>query len=197
MEMVKDGHPAPPAGAPIRISQWLIPPLALLVLAAAEIVLTATGAGGASRVLSTVAATMFSGCAVILGALGYRAYRDLTPAAVARYRQSMTVSLGVVGILRSFGLSSVGFVPLVWAGARWADDRRSRPPTAHRPGRSRMWTGIAVAAAVLTVATELLLPVAVGTGSVPLVAAALTGRIIAPFALGVSFRLRRPSTGIR
>jgi len=60
-----------------------------------------------------------------------------------------------------------------------------------------MWTGIAVAAAVLTVATELLLPVAVGTGSVPLVAAALTGRIIAPFALGVSFRLRRPSTGIR
>lgn len=111
--------------------------------------------------------------------------------------RSTTASLGVVGILLSFGLSPVGCVPLAWAGARWADDHRSRLPTSHRPVRSRVWTGIAAAAAATTVASELLLPVAVGIGSAPLVAAVITGRITAPFALGVAFRLRRAGSGIR
>ena len=82
-----------PAGAPIRVTQWLMAPVVLLVLGAIETYLSVTDASGSSRVFSIVAATIFFAAAVALSVYGYLAYRELTPAAVARHRWSKIVPL--------------------------------------------------------------------------------------------------------
>jgi len=105
-------------------------------------------------------------------------------------------SLCVVGVVLSFGTHSIGFILMTWAGLLWADDRRRRGRTLHRPIPPRVWTWAAVATAVITLACELLLPLVLGIGSLPLVVATIAGRIIAPFAFGVAFRLRRGAYGV-
>ncbi|MFF1572604.1 hypothetical protein ACFVWR_07650 [Leifsonia sp. NPDC058292] len=187
---------AVPAGAPIRVSEWLTPPLNLVGLAAIQVyAVTSAGSRGISA-LSIAEASLLSLTAIALWIFGYRAYRDLTAQAVERYVLTWVVSLFVVGALLSFATSGFGWVALAWSGNLLARRQFRSVKAVRRVMSGRLRLRTVVVAAIVGVACLLLLPVAVGLGFVPLVVLVVAGRIIAPFVFGFAFRLRPGASGI-
>lgn len=86
-----------PAGAPVRVHEWLIPPLLLLALAALE-TFDALNAGsiGAS-IFSMIAAGVSLLAAAAISTFGYFAYRDLTARATEKY---LTVGMTALFVAR-------------------------------------------------------------------------------------------------
>jgi hypothetical protein len=185
-----------PAGTPVRVSEWLVPPMILVGLAVIEIfAVTNAGSRGVSAFSIVVLSLLFV-VAAALWIFGYRAYRDLTEEAVDRYVLAGVGSLFVTGILLSFGTIAFGWIPLVWSG-RLLARRGFRPVRLVRSVMpSRLWLRTAVIVAVVGVICLLLMPLAVALGFVPLIVLVMVGRIVAPFVFGFAFRLRPGASGM-
>jgi hypothetical protein len=184
------------AGAPIRVYEWLVPPLVLVGLAVIEIYAETSAGSRGEPVFSSIAVSLLVVAAMALWIFGYWAYRDLTPQAVERYAVTGVVSLLVAGALLSFGTVGVGWLPLVWSG-RLLARKGLRPVRLVRtvmPGR--LWLRTAVIAAIVGVICLLLLPLAIALGFVPLIVLVMVGRIVAPFIFGFAFRLRPGASGM-
>jgi hypothetical protein len=178
-----------PAGAPIKVYQWLLPPIILVALAVIETYVASTEEPRRVAMFHVVAAVLLFASAIALWILGYRAYRDLTQTAVNRYRAIGVISLLVAAFGLLFGFLAP--VPLIVAGylsalLPWARVTRVRAllPT-------RGWLRVLVGAAAVAVVCVLLVPLAVGLGSIPLIVIVTAGRILAPFVVGFAFRLWR------
>ena len=185
-----------PAGAPIRVTTWFVPPMVLVGLAVVEIFAVTNGRSHGVSAFSVVGVCLLFVAAVALWIFGYRAYRDLTAEAVDRYLLAGVVSLFVTGTLFSFGTIAIGWILLVWSG-RLLARRGLRPVRLVRSVMpSRLWLRTAVIAAVVGVICLLLLPLAVALGSVPLIVLIMVGRVVAPFVFGFAFRLRPGASGI-
>lgn len=193
---VKPGW-ATPAGAPIRIYEWLVPPLVPIGLAVIEIFAATSARSHGEPAFSIVAVPLLVAAALALWTFGYWAYRDLTSRAVERYAAMGVVSLFVTGALLSFGTLGIGWLPLVWSGRLLAARRGLAPVRLVRAGTPRrLWLRTAVIAAIVAASCLLLLPLANGLGLVPLIVLVMLGRIVAPFVFGFAFRLRPGASGI-
>jgi hypothetical protein len=183
-----------PAGTPIRVREWVIPPLFLLGLAAIE---TWAALSAGSRGLPLFSAFAVSICIVAAGVLtifGYHAYRDLTARAAEQYLRVGMASLFLAGALMSLGY--VGWILLALVG-RMAADRTWRPLRLLRTIMPRRrWQSVAIIAATVAVIGLFLLPVARILDSIPLITLAITGRIVGPLVFGFATRLRPGATGL-
>jgi len=178
------------SGGPVYIREVLARPLAILVLAAVELFFPGVSAGTVGPVrVSVIAGSILIVVAGALLLVGYAAYRDLSPRAVDRYVVASALSLFVCGVVLSSGV--VGWLPLLWAGQLLADSRFAMVRRVREAVPERLWTRTAHAAGITGVACMLLLPLAVGLGSPPLVVIVMAGRILAPVVLGVAWRIRR------
>lgn len=173
-------------GAPVRIRQWLVPPVAVLGLAAIEFstgtIAQAWGLSALSIAVVAILALAAAACVIF----GYLAYRDLSPHAVHRYAMTSVLSLFAIGVLLSAGV--LGWVVLLWAGRQLGNSTLAGvgPMQSRMPDHLR--TRTTVVAAVVGVTCLFLLPLVVGLGSLPLVTLVMVGRIVAPFVFGFAFR---------
>ncbi|MBS1898266.1 MAG: hypothetical protein JSS88_13030 [Actinobacteria bacterium] len=179
-------------GAPVSVRKRVGRPL--LVLAAAAVVLFGGWEAAAAQFApaSVVAAAVLVSAAVVLAAFGELAYRDLTSGAIDRYVLAWAGSLFACGVALSFGV--IGWIPLagagwVLAGQRFAPVRRIRRAMPHR-----RWRTTVTASAATGVVCILLLPLAVGLGSLPLIVIVMAGRIVAPLFFGFALRCRGRTT---
>jgi hypothetical protein len=99
-----------PPGAPIRMYEWLVPPLVLIGLAVIEIFAPTSVGSRSLPGFSIVAASLLIIAAASLWIFGYCAYRDLTVQTVERYVVAGVIALFVTGALLS----------LVTLGPGWA-----------------------------------------------------------------------------
>ncbi|MGO4534403.1 hypothetical protein [Leifsonia sp. 2MCAF36] len=183
-----------PAGAPIRISDWLAPPVAVLLGVVLEVFIAVNAWSRGTPVFAMIGAGLLAVAAVVLGIFGYRAYRDLTPRAVEQYSTVIVIGLLVVGAVLS--PSYVGILLLASAG-RLATAQRWRPLRLLRTLMPRrLWLRTAGVAAIAGVICILLLPLAQGLDLVPLITLSIAGRIVAPLVFGFAFRLRPGASGI-
>lgn len=175
-------------GGPVYLRDVLARPMVLLGLAAAEIY-----AGMDQWILgsvpsSVVAASILVVAAVALLIVGYLAYRDSSPRAVDRYVVTSAISLFACGAVLSFGV--VGCIPLFWSGLLAADGRFALVRVVRRTVPDRLRAITVVTASIIGVGCMLLLPLAIGLGSLPFIVLVMAGRILAPFVLGFAVRLR-------
>lgn len=178
-----------PPGAPVRVYEWLVPPAALIVLAALEWFAPRRPSSHAAPVFSFLAVTLLVAAGITLWIAGYRAYRDLTARAVERYRLTGAISLGVLGVLLSVGTAAVGLLPLFFVGRLLAESRLRPIRLLRTVLPRRRWRHVAVVAALVGVVTLVLQPVASGLGSLPLVVVVDAVRIMAPVVAGFALRL--------
>lgn len=187
----EDAPAAVSAGGPIYIREVLGRPLTVLVVAAVEFFTGVTpGVVGPIRI-SVIAGSILIVAAGALLIAGYAAYRDLSSHAVDRYVMMSVISLFVCGVVLSSSI--VGWLPLLWAGWLLGDSRFAIVRRVYWAVPQRLWTRTASTAGIAGVACMLLLPLAVGLGSTPLVVIVMAGRIFTPIVLGVTWRIWRGS----
>lgn len=184
-----------PAGAPIRVYEWLTPPLLLVGLAAVEVFESPRNGPHAVTPFGVTAAILLVVSALALWTYGYRAFRDLTPRSVERYASVWTLCLFVAGVLMSFALSPVEFFPLVFAGSLASERQFRLIRLARIVMPRRLWLRTAVISAIVGALCILLQPLAFGLGFVPLVVIVMVGRIVGPLLFGFAFRLRPRASG--
>ncbi|MBS1675737.1 MAG: hypothetical protein JSS74_17445 [Actinobacteria bacterium] len=185
----EEAHAPVSAGGPVYVRHVLGRPLAVLVVAAVAFFTGAVpGVVGSVRT-SVIAGSVLIAAAGVLLIAGYVAYRDLSSHSVDRYVMVSAISLFLCGVALSS--SRVGWLPLLWAGWLLGDSRFAAVRRVYFAVPERMWTRTALTAGITGIACMLLLPLAVGLGSSPLVAIMMAGRILAPLILGVTWRIRR------
>ena len=136
-----------PASAPIRMYEWLTPPLFLIGLAAIEIFAALNAGPSGAPVFSVVTVSALVTAAVAVWIFGYRAYRDLTARAVQSYFVVATASLFTAGVLLSLG--TIGWILLFFAG-RLTVERRFRRATLLGVMMPRgLWRRTAIVAAIV------------------------------------------------
>lgn len=183
-----------PAGAPIRMYEWLTPPLLALGLGLFLAFIPITRSRDVPPPFSIVAVAVLSAAALALWIFGYLAYRDLTEHAVDHYFMAIAISVFAAGVLLSFG--NTGWLLLVAAG-HLAAGRKPRPIRLVRTIMPRRrWRRTAVIAAIVAAVCLLLSPLAYGLGFAPLVILVVVGRVVAPVVFGFALRSRVDAAGI-
>lgn len=186
-----------PAGAPIRVREWVLPPFILVALAVVEAVYAARPGLHSVPALAFGAVALPAATAVALWVFGYLAYRDITPRSVMRLQMMTVVALIVLGTMLAFGTLAIGVLALIGAG-KVLTTVRLRPIRLVRALLpARLWYRTAIIAAVVGFVGLLIQPLAFGLDSAPLIVLAVVGRVVAPIVFGFAFWPRPREAGSR
>ena len=178
-----------PLSAPIRMYEWLTPPLFLVGLAAIELFAALGARSSGAPVFSVAAVSVSIIAAVALWIFGYRAYRDLTARAVQSYFVVAIASLFTAGVLLN-----IGWILLFFAGRLTVERRFRRARLLGVMMPRRLWRRTAIVAAIVGVVCLFLSPLVHGLDLVPLIPVVWAGRVVAPFVLGLAWRLQSGPT---
>ncbi|MEY9952304.1 hypothetical protein [Leifsonia sp. EB34] len=170
-----------PPGVPLRVADWLLPPLLVVLLAGA---LAAFIPVPAVKPYLVTTAGLVVLSATVQAVFGFRSYTRWDDADIVRHRRSVTVTLAALAV---FSLPFVHGLVAAWlfagAGYRIASDPARGVGRVRALLSARAWVRVRFCAVVLAVVAILAQPVASAFGfAVPDVVLMAGGSLVAGFA---------------
>jgi FlaA1/EpsC-like NDP-sugar epimerase len=180
-----------PRGAPIKVFEWLAPPIAYLILVGLHFAVQWRQTTTNPTWWSWVLASLVLASCVALAVCGYRAYRDLTERSVIHLRMAAAFAALLVGLVLSFGTGPVGTFVLAVAGFQLANLDVRIIDRVRRTLADSSWRRIVIIATATAVVALFARPLSTGVGYLPLIVVDAVLITLGPFIAGLAFGTRK------